>query len=115
MRLKEPDQAPLPLESAAHAGEKAAPPAGLALYRRPRLGEFVGFSVIIDAGIVGRADDRDNNRRNRSRALLGGSGNVSTRAEQRRGGRRNGFRGRRRRRRHLGGGRLYRRIVLLDQ
>src|ERR1700737_5181513 len=50
--------------SAAPAGEKTAPAAGLALRRARWLGEFTARQrVVIDPGIVGRPDNGKNQRR----------------------------------------------------
>jgi hypothetical protein len=49
--------------SAPPAGQKAAPAAGLARRGNRLFGEFVAWGLVIDAGIIGRADD-GNDRRN---------------------------------------------------
>src|ERR1700736_1192765 len=49
-------------DSPAPAGQKAAPTAGLALCGSDPFGEFIGFGLVIDPGIVGRPDNRDPRR-----------------------------------------------------
>ena len=71
----------------APAGQESAPAAGLALCGIDGFREFVPHGLVIDAGIVRRADD-GNHRRNGRGA---GPGHVLALPEQRRGGEECGF------------------------